>query len=57
MKFLVSLFKAAKKGDNFRAAEKPVKYINQVAAINATGDNQYAKIKDIASVVKNASPN
>lgn len=57
MRFLVSLFKAAKKGDNFRPSEKPVKYINQVAAINASGDNQYAKIKDIASVVRNSSPN
>ena len=56
MRFLVSLFKAAPKGDNFRPVQTPVKYTNQVAAINATGDNQYAKIRDIASVVKNASP-
>lgn len=57
MRFLVSLFKAAPKGDNFRPVQNPVKYTNRIAALNASGDNQYAKIKDIATVVRNTSPN
>lgn len=56
MRFLVSLFKASPKGDNFRPIQNPAKYADKVAAINAIGDNQYAKIKDIATVVKNTSP-
>ena len=56
MRFLVSLFKAAPKGDTFRPVANPTKYANQVAAINAVGDNQYAKLKDIATVVRNTSP-
>lgn len=56
MRFLVSLLKAAPKGDNFRPVSNPVKYVNQVAAIDAVGDNQYAKIKDIATVVRTTSP-
>lgn len=54
MRFLVSLFKSSAKGDNFRTVENPTKYINKVAAMNALGSNQYSKVKDIASVVKNA---
>lgn len=57
MRFLVSLFKASPKGDNFRPVQNPVKYTNRIAALNASGDNQYAKVKDIATVVRNTSPN
>ena len=49
MNFLISLFKKAKKGDNFRTVANPVKYNNQIAVLNSTGDNQYAKISNIVT--------
>jgi hypothetical protein len=52
MKFLISLFKAAKKGDNFRAQDFPDKYNDQIAQLNATGDNQYVKLKNVATAAK-----
>lgn len=40
MQFLINLFKKAIKGDNFRATDKPIKYVDQVSKLNASGANQ-----------------
>jgi hypothetical protein len=52
MKFLISLFKTAKKGDNFRTVDFPDKYNDKIAQLNSTGDNQYVKLKNVATAAK-----
>ena len=44
MNFLVGLFKKASKGDNFRNEDAPLKYNDQIAQLNSTGDQQYNKL-------------
>lgn len=40
MQFLINLFKKAIKGDNFRATDKPTKYVDAISKLNASGANQ-----------------
>ena len=44
MNFLISLFKKAVKGDNFRAPATPSKYNDSIAQLNSVGDQQYDKL-------------
>jgi hypothetical protein len=37
MSFLLDIFKKSKKGDAFRIVETPVKYNDQIAALNSGG--------------------
>jgi hypothetical protein len=48
---LIQRFKNAKKNDNFRAAENPVKYNNKIAQLNSLGDNQYQRLTNPLSPV------
>ena len=55
MNFLISLFKKAKKGDSFRPSDPPDKYNDSIAQLNAAGDNQYVKLKNVITRQKSAA--
>ena len=44
MNFIIDLFKRAVKGDNYRAAEPPIKYNDKIAQLNSQSPNQYNKL-------------
>jgi hypothetical protein len=44
MNFLIDLFRKAIKGDNFRPANSPIKYNDQIAQLNSVNPNQASKL-------------
>lgn len=54
MKFLLDLYKKATKGDSFRPADKPEKYMDQIAIANANPNTKVTSGK-LNSITKNSS--
>lgn len=54
MKFLLDLYKKATKGDSFRPAEQPEKYLDQIAIANANPNTNVTSGK-LNSITKNSS--